>query len=243
MLRKYIGPACGGLNARILKLQIGWRERHWVRNCVAVGLAGGFLEPLESTGIILIEAAAYMIASFFPRSGGMERAADLFNQLMSRRYERIADFIKMHYYLTQRTDSAFWRDNARPETAADSLLAMLEMWRHRPPGRFDFVMDHETFATANYQFVLYGMDFKTDLTANRASYPHGAQAREEFAHVARAATRAVAALPPHRDLLQHVYRHGFRFAEQGDQLRRRPHWFADDQTGCPVIMADVRRTR
>ena len=217
VLRKYIGPACGGLHARVLKLQIGWRERHWVKNCVAVGLAGGFLEPLESTGIILIEAAAYMIASFFPRSGGMERAASLFNQLMSRRYERIADFIKMHYYLSQRTDSAFWRDNTRPETAADSLLAMLEMWRHRPPGRFDFVMDYETFATANYQFVLYGMDFKTDLTGSRASYPRAAQAREEFAQVARASTRAVAALPPHRDLLQQVYRHGFRFAEQGDQ--------------------------
>jgi tryptophan halogenase len=164
----------------------------------------------------LIEAAAYMIASLFPRSGGMERAAAHFNHLMSRRYERIADFIKMHYFLTQRTDSAFWRDNARPQTAADSLLAMLEMWRQRPPGRFDFIMDYETFATANYQFVLYGMGFETDLSANRASYPQAARAREEFAHVARASSRAVTALPPHRELLQQVYRHGFRFADSPD---------------------------
>ncbi|MGH8177426.1 MAG: tryptophan halogenase family protein [Steroidobacter sp.] len=217
VLRSYIGPASRDLNARLLKLQIGWRERHWVKNCVAVGLAGGFLEPLESTGIIMIEAAAYMIASFFPRAGGMAPAADLFNRLMNKRYERIVDFIKMHYFLTQRTDSAFWLDNARPATATDSLLAQLEMWRHRVPGRFDFVMDHETFALANYHFILYGMDFPTDVSANRAAYPHLDTARQEFMRVRQASQRAVDALPRHRDLLEHVYKPGFKFAAQPSQ--------------------------
>jgi tryptophan 7-halogenase len=213
VLRNYIGPASRDLSARLLKLQIGWRERHWVKNCVAIGLSGGFLEPLESTGIILIEAAAYMIASFFPRSGGMERAASLFNRLMTRRYERIVDFLKLHYFLTQRSDSAFWRDNARPETATDSLLAQLEMWRSRVPNRFDFVMDYETFALANYNFILYGMRFATDLSASRASYPHGDLARQEFMRVRQASQRAVAALPTHRALLERVYEPNFRFAE------------------------------
>jgi tryptophan halogenase len=211
ILRKYIGAASQTLTPRLLKLQIGWRERHWVRNCVAVGLSGGFLEPLESTGIILIEAAAYMIASFFPRAGGMEQAASLFNSLMSRRYERIVDFIKMHYFLTQRTDSEFWIDNANPASATDSLLAQLEMWRSRVPGRLDFVMDHETFALANYQFILYGMQFRTDLSASTTSFPLAAQARQEFMRVRHAAQRAVEALPVHRQLLQRVYEPGFEF--------------------------------
>lgn len=211
VLRNYIGPASRELNARLLQLQIGWRERHWVRNCVAVGLSGGFLEPLESTGIIMIEAAAYMIASFFPRAGGMEHAANLFNQLMNRRYERIVDFIKMHYFLTQRTDSAFWRDNAQPASATDSLLAQLDMWRSRVPGRFDFVMDHETFALANYQFILYGMSFSTDLRASSVNYPYVDLARQEFMRVRQASQRAVAALPVHRDLLKRVYEPGFQF--------------------------------
>ncbi len=64
VLRNYVGGAADNLPVRHLKMQVGWRERHWVKNCVAVGLSGGFLEPLESTGIILIEAAAHMIASF-----------------------------------------------------------------------------------------------------------------------------------------------------------------------------------
>ena len=213
MLRDYVGARAQNLPVRELPLSIGWREQHWVKNCVAVGLAGGFLEPLESTGIILIEAAAYMIAAFYQRDGDLAPAATRFNRLMTARYERIVDFIKMHYFLTRREDSAFWRDNAQPSSAPESLLAHLEMWRHRPPARFDLTMDHETFALANYQFVLYGMGFETRL-ADRARYTQGARAREEFARVQGAARHAVAALPAHRQLLQRVNQAGFRFSQQ-----------------------------
>ncbi len=209
VLRDYLRGAGGGLNSRIIKLNIGWRERHWVKNCVAVGLAGGFLEPLESTGILLIEAAAYMLAAFFPRGGSFEPAADRYSMLMTRRYERIVDFVKMHYYLTQRTDSDFWRDNANARTATDSLLAQLEMWRYRPPGRFDFVFDYETFAPINYQFVLYGMEFKTDLARARGTYPRADFARAVIGRVRQASERAVASLPKHRDLLRRIYAQGF----------------------------------
>jgi tryptophan halogenase len=212
VLREYVGPAARELTARQLKLQVGWRTRHWVKNCVAVGLSGGFLEPLESTGIILIEAAAHMIAGLFQRSGEFESAARQFNAHMTKRYERIVDFIKLHYFLTQRTDTGFWRENALPSTAPASLLAHLDMWRHRPPSRFDFVMDHESFAPANYQFVLYGMGFRTPAAASRAHNREVALARQEFARVRDAAKRAVAALPPHRELLERVYQAGFSFS-------------------------------
>jgi tryptophan halogenase len=211
LLRDHTGAR--ELPVRHLKLQVGWRERHWVKNCVAVGLSGGFLEPLESTGIMLIEAAAHMIAGLFQRSGNLEPVASQFNVLMTRRYERIVDFIKMHYFLTQRRDTAFWRDNADPKSAPDSLKAHLEMWRHRPPSRFDLVMDHESFALANYQFVLYGMEFATTLERGHARYLQAALARQEFARVRDAAQRAVAALPAHRELLARIYQAGFSFRD------------------------------
>jgi tryptophan 7-halogenase len=214
VLREYVGAAGAELSVRQLPLNIGWRAKHWVKNCVAVGLSGGFLEPLESTGIILIEAAAYMIASLFQRTGGFESAAAHFNGHMTARYERIVDFIKLHYFLTRRTDTAFWRDNALPSTAPDSLLGLLEMWRHRPPSRHDFVLDHETFAPANYQFILYGMGFPTDLRADRARYSSTPRARQEFMRVQEAGYRAVASLPTHRQLLQRVNQAGFGFSEQ-----------------------------
>ena len=80
VLRDYVGTAARDLPVRHLPLPIGWRAQHWVKNCVAVGLSGGFLEPLESTGIILIEAAAYMIASLFQRNGEFAAAAAHFNR-------------------------------------------------------------------------------------------------------------------------------------------------------------------
>ena len=88
VLRAYNGEASEGLNARLLKLRIGHREKHWIKNCVAVGLSGGFLEPLESTGIVLIEAAAWMLAKMFPRGGAMAPTAEVFNQAMTDRYLR-----------------------------------------------------------------------------------------------------------------------------------------------------------
>jgi tryptophan halogenase len=217
VLRNHVGSAGRELPVRHLELKVGWRAQHFVKNCVAVGLSGGFLEPLESTGILLIEAAAYMIAGFFQRNGDLKFAAAQFNRLMTRRYERILDFIKLHYFLTRRTDSDFWRDNTQPSTAPDSLLAHLQMWRHRPPNRFDFTMDYESFAPANYQFVLYGMGFETSLQAQRASYPQRVRAREEFGRVQDAAKRAVAALPAHRELLQRVNQAGFSFAEHANR--------------------------
>ena len=215
VLREHVGAAANNLPARHLELQVGWRTQHFVKNCVAVGLSGGFLEPLESTGIILIEAAAYLLAGLCRRGADLDAAARTFNQHMAKRYERIVDFIKMHYFLTQRTDSAFWRDNARAETAPDSLLAHLETWRSRPPSAADFAMDYETFAPANYQFVLYGMGFETRPSANRAEHGQDetARARAEFARVQDASRRAVAALPAHRELLQRVNQAGFSFAE------------------------------
>ena len=214
VLRNYVGPAANNLPVRHLALDVGWREKHWVRNCVAVGLSGGFLEPLESTGIILIEAAAYQLAGLFKRGADHEPAARAFNDHMTKRYERIVDFIKMHYFLTKRRDTAFWRDNADPVSAPDSLLAHLAAWRERPPAAGDFDLVHETFAPANYQFVLYGMGFRAPPASGAKPDRNSAKARTEFARVQAAARRAVAALPAHRELLQRVNQAGFGFAEQ-----------------------------
>ena len=210
ILRAYVGPAAEGLNARQLKLPIGHRQKLWVKNCVAIGLSGGFLEPLEATGIMLIEAAAWMLGRLFPRSGDLEPTAALFNEAMGLRYKGVLDFIKLHYCLTQRTDNDFWIDNTRPESIPDSLQALLEMWKTRAPDPFDFGTVHDTFEVFNYQYVLYGMGFKTDLTANLSAYPHLEAARREFARLKNAAGRAAAAMPDHRSLLDEIYRSGFR---------------------------------
>ena len=202
-LRRYIGPAADALTPRALKLDVGYRETQWIGNCVAVGLSAGFLEPLESSGIGLIEAAAYLIGYLLPADGNLAPAARLFNAQMTARFERIVDFLKLHYALTRR-DEPFWRDNADVSTVPERLAEFLEQWKYRPPGRYDFMLDTETFAFFNYQYILYGMGYRTDMSAARADFTQVEEASRLFAKIRRFGDRALVDLPTHRSLIQQI---------------------------------------
>lgn len=92
-----------------IKFKTGQRVKHWSKNCVAIGLSAGFLEPLESTSIHLIQRAIIRLMQMFPSNGFTDSDRDEFNKQMSDEYEYIRDFIIMHYHVTERDDSAFWR--------------------------------------------------------------------------------------------------------------------------------------
>jgi tryptophan halogenase len=203
VLRRHVGAAAEGLEARRLKLEVGFRQRQWVHNCVAVGLSGGFVEPLEASGIGLIEMAAYLIGHLFPANGDMAPVARQFNTLMQARYERIIDFVKLHYCLTQRRDTPFWIDNTDPQGMPLSLRDKLAMWRCRPPHRLDFVADVEMYPTSSWQYVLYGMAFNTELKAASGQFPHMAEAAQAFQTIRQVAERALVDLPSHRALVDH----------------------------------------
>ncbi|MGH8447262.1 MAG: tryptophan 7-halogenase, partial [Solimonas sp.] len=204
VLRTYVGRAGDALEAKAIRLNVGYRDTPWQRNCVAVGLSGGFVEPLESSGIGLIETAAYLIGHLFPHGGALEATARTFNRLMVGRYRRIFDFIKMHYGLTQRRDTPFWIDNADPRTMPDALRDKLAMWRPRPPHRLDFVTDLEMYLPASWQYVLYGMEFRTELSASRGAYPRYDEAQQEFRTIREVARHALADLPDHRALVERM---------------------------------------
>jgi hypothetical protein len=204
---------------RRINFDAGYRERQWVKNCVAVGLSGGFLEPLESTGVVLIEVAISMIAELFPHSGPMDAPAARFNDLITKRYDNIINFLKLHYCLSQRTEP-FWRDNTDPASIPEPLRNLLEQWRYRPPSRFDFVLDFESFAFFNYQYILYGMGFRTDLSAGRGEYPNVGAADRVFAKIRSFGERATLDLPAHRALIQQICHTGFsdKAASRADRV-------------------------
>src|SRR5207247_1372009 len=160
--------------------------------------------PLESSGVGLIEAAAYLIGCLFPYDGNFEPAARHFNVHMRTRYERIVDFVKMHYCLTRRTDSAFWIDNTAASSIPDSLHELFAKWRSRPPHRLDFVTDIEMYPPSSWQYVLYGMEYATDPAAWRVAHTHIDAARREFATLQDVGRRALADLPPHRTLIEQM---------------------------------------
>jgi len=137
-LREFEGSHAHELPSRVVRFKVGLRQKAWTGNCIAIGLAGGFIEPLESTGLYLSHLASVMLAEYFPHTDDMAPMAMRFNRVMANRFYEILDFINMHYCLSRRTDTAFWREVRKPERVTDRLRAKFDYWRIKPPSRSDF---------------------------------------------------------------------------------------------------------
>jgi tryptophan halogenase len=139
-------------DARPLKFNTGRRKQFWVRNCIAVGLSSGFLEPLESTSIHLIHTAISRLINFFPHAGFDEVDIDEYNRLTHWEYERIRDFLVLHYKATERNDSEFW-NYCRTMDVPETLQRKMDLFRSN--GRI-FRDGLELFAEASWLQVMVG---------------------------------------------------------------------------------------
>ena len=210
-LRQYVratrGPAIDTLEPRKIRFEPGHRECFWHRNCVAIGMSAGFLEPLEASALVMVELAGQFIVEECPaKRTDMALVSKRYNKLFRYRWDRIIDFLKLHYLLSQRTDSAFWTDNRKQETIPDSLGERLELWRHRAPWLNDFPYQEEIFSAASYQYVLYGMGFDTRVRKNARHLAHSNAAQRFFVENQQAANRNIAGLPANRVLLNNICR-------------------------------------
>ncbi len=137
---------------RTLKFMTGRRKKQWNKNCVAIGLSSGFMEPLESTSIHLIQASVARLVSFFPDKSFNQTDIDKYNALTDFEFERIRDFLVLHYNATERTDSPFWnycRTMSLPETLKEKLRIF------EANGRF-FRESDELFGVASWVQVMLG---------------------------------------------------------------------------------------
>ncbi|MET0580352.1 MAG: tryptophan 7-halogenase, partial [Pseudoxanthomonas sp.] len=212
-LRRYV-VATGGREQDVytlpkITIRPGFRRRSWHRNCVAIGLASGFMEPLEASSLVLVELAAGMLSDQMPATRTeVDIVAGRFNDALNYRWERVVDFLKLHYVLSKRTDSDYWRDNRRPETIPPRLLELLELWRHQPPSRYDLYRVEEVFPSASYQYILYGMGFKPEARPATRRMDDVRKAESYFREAADLTRKMLAALPGHREMLDHVRTRG-----------------------------------
>jgi tryptophan halogenase len=213
-LRDHIARSGGPADvpaARRLRFEPGYRDIFWHRNCVAIGLSAGFIEPLEASAIALIELSAAMLCDDLPATREeMDIVAARFNEAFTYRWGRVIDFLKLHYVLSRRTDSAFWIDHRRPESVPGRLQELLLLWRHRPPSRLDLPRNDEVFPSASYQYVLYGMGFRPALEAAPRRSDDPERADGCFREAAKLTVRMLAALPGHRELLEHIRHKGLQ---------------------------------
>ena len=161
-LSSYAGVDAEQFSPRKIPMRIGYRQQFWCKNAVSLGLAQGFVEPLEATSILVTDFAAELFArNFSVDRQNMSVAADYCNKVVSYTWERVMDFVQMHYCISDRRDSDFWRQSTLEAKPSDVLSERLAMWKFNAPKKSDFFSRFDLFDVDNYLHVLYGMRYVT----------------------------------------------------------------------------------
>ncbi len=214
-LRKYIEPAIGrreaeSISLRKISIDSGHRKEFWHKNCVAVGLSAGFLEPLEASALVLVEYSAKMISEQMPANRNvMAIVAKRFNEKFIYRWEGIINFLKLHYILSRRTDSPFWLENRKSSSIPDGLQELMSLWRYQSPWHYDATQVEEMFPSASFQYVLYGMGFET-LARPTKRRSDAALAERLFMENAQRIKQLSANLPSNRELINKIKQFGLQ---------------------------------
>jgi len=182
---------------RQLTFVTGRRRKFWHKNCVSLGLASGFLEPLESTSIHLVQRGLALLLKHFPGSGFLDAAQDQYNATLGFEYERIRDFLMLHYIGSDRRDSPFWRavqDLAIPESLADRIA----LYKHY--GRI--IRDpNELFPAQSWLYVFTGLGIFPAQEDPLAARLDPKQVARQLAQLKAAIAESAATMPDHEAYL------------------------------------------
>jgi tryptophan halogenase len=182
---------------RPLKFITGRRKKFWNRNVVALGLSSGFMEPLESTSIHLIQSGLSRLLSLFPDKRFNPADIDEYNRQAGLEFERIRDFIVLHYKATTRTDTPFWRDCAAMEIP-DTLARKIDIFRNA--GRL-YREDEDLFAEVSWLQVLLGQGIEPATHHPLADNLTGEQLTGFLSDLRQLLVGAARALPAHAEFI------------------------------------------
>ncbi|MBW4617005.1 MAG: tryptophan 7-halogenase [Desmonostoc vinosum HA7617-LM4] len=189
--------------ARYIKMRVGRNRNSWVKNCVSIGLSSGFIEPLESTGIYLIEAALNHLIHNFPNRLFHQKITENYNRIMQKEYEEIRDFIIMHYCLSKREDSPFWQANKHHSAIPDTLQEKLELWREMWPYNTREIVGL-SFPDYSYICILAGMGCFPKNSLPLLDYQDSVE--QMLLDVKNEAEKLNSTLPVHGDYLKQLSR-------------------------------------
>lgn len=130
-LRTFLGTMDSDEAARHLKMRVGQLDKHWYRNCIALGLSQGFIEPLEATALHLVQISIELFIMKYEQGDFGDEFRDEFNRKIHDRFERVRDYIVAHYKLNTRDDSEYWKANRDNMALSDSLRHILDVWYRR----------------------------------------------------------------------------------------------------------------
>jgi tryptophan 7-halogenase len=183
---------------RIIRFGTGRRRQQWNRNCVALGLASGFLEPLESTSIHLIQNGIIRLIKLFPSAGVQPAEIDQFNREVKVEMEHIRDFIIAHYHVTLRADSPYW-DDCRTMQVPETLAHKIALFK---AGGKIFRDDNELFSEPSWTAVLVGQGLVPESYHSFVDAMSTAELEQLMARVKRGFAQLVQRQPAHEAYLR-----------------------------------------
>lgn len=187
---------------RVIPIRVGRMEKAWEKNCIAIGLSSGFIEPLESTAIYMIENFVKLLMLNFPDKSYPDALASRFNETTRHMMQDIRDFIILHYCTNNRQDSDYWRVAREEMEIPDSVQALLEEYRHTLPVQtaFDqtFLFNHMSYLT-----VLFAKGFFKDIRFPAERFISRKDWEGRMQQFAKYEAQLLSKLPGHFELLEH----------------------------------------
>lgn len=183
---------------RLLKFTTGKREKVWHKNCVAIGLSAGFLEPLESTSIALIQGAIMLLLKHFPDKNFDPVREREFNRRMTQKYEESRNFLILHYHATERDDTEFW-NYCRTMSVPDEVKHRMDIFKKTGFVSFD---KSDLFIEHNWLAVLFGQRIIPDTFDQRVGNFDEQKISEAMEPMRNQIYDAVKAMPTHNQTLQ-----------------------------------------
>ncbi|WP_370233976.1 MULTISPECIES: tryptophan halogenase family protein [Henriciella] len=183
---------------RVIRFRTGTRRQHWHRNCIAIGLSSGFIEPLESTSIHLIQRSVMRLMRSFPQGAISQADIDEFNAQTEYETLHIRDFIILHYHLTNRTDTPFWR-HVRSMDIPDTLRHRMDLFRET--GRV-FRANDELFAENSWTQVMLGQGLMPESHHPVADVMSEAEVKRFLDYIIENVNKTAEGLPSHEDYLK-----------------------------------------
>jgi tryptophan halogenase len=183
---------------RKIKFKTGHISKFWDKNCVAIGLSGGFLEPLESTSLFLIQEGISKFISLFPTADMPQTVSREYNRQLTKKFAQVRDFIILHYKATQRTDSEFW-NYCRTMSVPDSLAEKMELFAEA--GRI-FRYEDELFSKPSWIAVLLGQNVLPRNTDPIVQTLDEKQIAHSLNSMRNAMNSATASMPSHEAFLR-----------------------------------------
>lgn len=203
-LRQFLGPRSDNSHAHHIQIRVGRCRNSWVKNCIAVGLSSGFVEPLESTGLFFIQYAIEEIVNHLPvepRACENERLS--YNRAINDSIDGIREFLIVHYRASDRTDTQYWRDT-KTLKMTDALEERMKIWKARLPAPRNIFQPYHGFEAYSYSCILLGMNYEPEAYHPVLDVRDEAKARAMFRTIREKSARLVQSLPSQYEYLKHM---------------------------------------